>query len=226
MKSKFAGGTFLVGLCLLCGILLLIFGIKNTSDLKKETENYAVTEGYLSDYELRESGSTTDRSYSYYLTYSYVVDGREYTVTTDYGSGSVPEMGSTKEIKYNPQNPEEAVIAGMNGSIIMIFMGVMFILIPGVFIMGFLTNAGVFEKCPIRVFDLFIGLVPIVIGLGAFYLMADGFSFKAAFAAGGPFALIPILLIAAGVFIIAKNVFPKKDLEETDNAKHQSRRKY
>lgn len=226
MKSKFAGGTFLVGLCLLCGILLLIFGIKNTSDLKKETENYAVTEGYLSDYELRESGSTTDRSYSYYLTYSYVVDGREYTVTTDYGSGSVPEMGSTKEIKYNPQNPEEAVIAGMNGSIIMIFMGVMFILIPGVFIMGFLTNAGVFEKCPIRVFDLFIGLVPIVIGLGAFYLMADGFSFKAAFAAGGPFALIPILLIAAGVFIIAKNVFPKKDLEETDNAKQQSRRKY
>lgn len=226
MKSKFAGGTFLVGLCLLCGILLLIFGIKNTSDLKKETENYAVTEGYLSDYELRESGSTTDRSYSYYLTYSYVVDGREYTVTTDYGSGSVPEMGSTKEIKYNPQNPEEAVIAGMNGSIIMIFMGVMFILIPGVFIMGFLTNAGVFEKCPIRIFDLFIGLVPIVIGLGAFYLMADGFSFKAAFAAGGPFALIPILLIAAGVFIIAKNVFPKKDLEETDNAKQQSRRKY
>lgn len=226
MKSKFAGGTFLVGLCLLCGILLLIFGIKNTSDLKKETENYAVTEGYLSDYELRESGSTTDRSYSYYLTYSYVVGGREYTVTTDYGSGSVPEMGSTKEIKYNPQNPEEAVIAGMNGSIIMIFMGVMFILIPGVFIMGFLTNAGVFEKCPIRVFDLFIGLVPIIIGLGAFYLMADGFSFKAAFAAGGPFALIPILLIAAGVFIIAKNVFPKKDLEETDNAKQQSRRKY
>lgn len=226
MKSKFAGSTLLVGLCLLCGILLLIFGIKNTSDLKKETENYAVTEGYLSDYELRESGSTTDRSYSYYLTYSYVVDGREYTVTTDYGSGSVPEMGSTKEIKYNPQNPEEAVIAGMNGSIIMIFMGVMFILIPGVFIMGFLTNAGVFEKCPIRIFDLFIGLVPIVIGLGAFYLMADGFSFKAAFAAGGPFALIPILLIAAGVFIIAKNVFPKKDLEETDNAKQQSRRKY
>ena len=76
--------------------------------------------------------------------------------------------------------------------------------------MGFLTNAGVFEKCPIHVFDLFVGLVPIVIGVGAFYLMADGFSFKAAFAAGGPFAIIPLLLIAAGVFVIVKNVFPKK----------------
>ena len=56
--------------------------------------------------------------------------------------------------------------------------------------------------------------------------MADGFSVKAAFAAGGPFALIPFLLIAAGVFIIAKNVFRKKDLDETDDAKDQSRRKY
>lgn len=219
-------GIALVGIAFLIGILLLGFGIKNTYELKKETENYAVTEGYLSDYELRESGSSTDRSYSYYLTYSYVVDGCEYTVTTDYGSGSVPEIGSTKEIKYNPQNPEEAVIAGMNGSIIMIFIGVMFILISGVFIMGFLTNAGVFEKCPIRVFDLFIGLVPIAIGLGAFYLMAVGFSVKAAFAAGGPFALIPFLLIAAGVFIIAKNVFRKKDLDETDDAKEPNRRKY
>lgn len=203
-------GIALVGIALLIGIFLLGFGIKNTYELKKETENYAVTEGYLSDYELRESGSSTNRSYSYYLTYSYVVDGQEYTVTTDYGSGSIPEIGSTKEIKYNPQNPEEAVIAGISGSIIMIFMGVMFILIPGVFIMGFLTNAGVFEKCPIHVFDLFVGLVPIVIGVGAFYLMADGFSFKAAFAAGGPFAIIPFLLIAAGVFVIVKNVFPKK----------------
>lgn len=214
---KNTAGMLLVGICLIAGIFLLGFGIKNTYELKKETENYAVAEGYLSDYELRESGSSTDRSYSYYLIYSYVVDGREYTVTTDYGSGSVPEIGSTKEIKYNPQNPEEAVIAGMNGSIIMIFMGVMFILIPGVFIMGFLTNAGVFEKCPIRIFDLFIGLVPIVIGVGAFYLMADGFSVKAAFSAGGPFALIPFLLIAAGVFIIIKNVFPKKDASSLQN---------
>lgn len=223
---KKTAGIALVGIAFLIGIFLLGFGIKNTLELNKKTENYAVTEGYLSDYELRESGSSTDRRYSYYLTYSYVVDGREYTVTTDYGSGSVPEIGSTKEIKYNPQNPEEAVIAGMNGSIIMIFMGVMFTLIPGVFVMIFLSNAGVFEKCPIRVFDLFIGLVPIVIGSGAFYLMADGFSFKAAFSAGGPFALIPLLLIAVGVLIIVKNVFPKKDLEETNDAKEQSRQKY
>lgn len=216
----------LVGIFILIGILLLGFGIRNTLELNKKTENYAVTEGYLSDYEIRESGSSTNRSYSYYMTYSYVVDGREYTVTTDYGSGSVPKMGSTKEVKYNPQNPEEAVIAGMNGSIIMIFLGVMFTLIPGVFVMIFLSNAGVFEKCHIRVFDLFIGLVPIVIGLGAFYLMADGFSFKAAFAAGGPFALIPLLLIGVGVLIIAKNVFPKKDLDETDDEKCRSSRKY
>lgn len=223
---KKTAGIALVGIAFLIGIFLLGFGIKNTLELNKKTENYAVTEGYLSDYELRESGSSTDRSYSYYMTYSYVVDGQEYTVTTDYGSGSVPKMGSTKEIKYNPQNPEEAVIAGMNGSIIMIFLGVMFTLIPGVFVMIFLSNAGVFEKCPVRIFDLFIGLVPIVIGSGAFYLMADGFSLKAAFAAGGPFALIPLLLIAAGVLIIVKSVFPKKALEETNDAKEQSRPKY
>ena len=171
----------LVGIFILIGMFLLGFGIKNTLELNKKTENYAVTEGYLSDYEIRESGSTTDRRYSYYMTYSYVVDGQEYTVTTDYGSGSVPKMGSTKVIKYNPQNPEEAVIAGMNGSIIMIFMGVMFTLIPGVFVMIFLSNAGVFEKCPIRVFDLFIGLVPIVIGLGAFISWLTDFHLKRLF---------------------------------------------
>lgn len=204
-------GVLLIGVCLLSGILMLVFGIKNTYELNKKTENYQVTQGYLTDYELRESGSASKKSYSYYLIYSYVVDGMEYTVTTDYGSGSVPEIGSTKDIKYNPQNPEDAVISGLNGNIILIFMGVMFTLIPGVFVMGFLKSAGLFEKCRISIFDLFVGLVPIVIGVGAFYLMADGFSLKKAFAAGGPFALIPFLLIAAGVLVIVKNVFPKKD---------------
>lgn len=201
----------LVGAAALIGILLLAFGIKNTYELRKETENYDEVKGYLSDYEIRESGSATDRSYSYYLIYSYTVDGKEYTVTADYGSGSVPETGSTKEIKYNPQNPAEAVISGINGGVIMIFIGLMFTLVSGVFIMGFLKNIGALEKCPVRIFDLFIGLVPIVIGIGAFYLMADGFSFKKAFTAGGPFALIPILLTAAGIFVIVKNAFSKKE---------------
>lgn len=201
----------LVGAAALIGILLLAFGIKNTYELRKETENYDEVQGYLSDYEIRESGTATDRSYSYYLIYSYTVDGKEYTVTADYGSGSVPETGSTKEIKYNPQNPAEAVISGINGRVIMIFIGLMFTLISGVFIMGFLKNIGALEKCPVRIFDLFIGLVPIVIGIGAFYLMGDGFSFKKAFTAGGPFALIPILLTAAGIFVIVKNAFAKKE---------------
>ena len=74
-----------------------------------------------------------------------------------------------------------------------------------------IVSAGVFEKCRVRVFDLFIGLVPIVIGVGAFYLMGDGFSFKKAFSSGGPFALIPVLLVTAGVFIIVRNAFPKKE---------------
>lgn len=201
----------LVGVGLLVGILLIVFGVKNTYDLNKATENYAVTQGRLVDYEVRESGTATDRSYSYYYIYSYTVDGREYTVTADYGTGSSPKIGSEKEIKYDPQNPEKAVVSGINGNTVMIFIGVMFALVSGVFVMVFLVGAGVFEKCRVRVFDLFIGLVPIVIGVGAFYLMGDGFSFKKAFSSGGPFALIPFLLIAAGVLVIVKNVFPKKD---------------
>lgn len=211
MKSKITAGSVLICVCLLVGILLMAFGVKNAYELNKTTENYAVTQGQLVDYEVRESGTATDRSYSYYYIYSYTVDGREYIVTADYGTGSSPKIGSEKGIKYDPQNPEKAVVSGINGSTVMIFVGVIFTLVSGVFVMVFLAGAGVFEKCRVRVFDLFIGLVPIVIGVGAFYLMGDGFSFKKAFSSGGPFALIPVLLVAAGVFIIVRNAFPKKE---------------
>lgn len=99
---------------------MLFFGIKGKIELDRRIKGYAVTEGYLIDTEVyieRSTSTRRHRSNTYQLTYIYEVDGQEYTVKTDYGTGSVPALGSAKEIYYNPKAPQEAVISGTNSRI-------------------------------------------------------------------------------------------------------------
>lgn len=82
--------AFLLGICLIVGILMLFFGINGKIELDRCIKGYAVTEGYLIDTEVyieRSTSTRRHRSNTYQLTYIYEVDGQEYTVKTDYGTG-------------------------------------------------------------------------------------------------------------------------------------------
>ena len=90
---------------------MMFFGIRDTYNLKNKTKNYITTTGYFNNYDVFDAD---EDGITYKLTYIYKVDGKEYSITTDYGTNYIPDENSSREIKYNPNNPKEAVITGTN----------------------------------------------------------------------------------------------------------------
>lgn len=109
--------TFIVGIC------LIYFGIKNQNELKEKSKDYLETEGYYTSY------STYGESDTHKLIYTYEVARKEYNISTDYGTMIIPKENSTKIIKYDKNNPEEAIIEGINRNNIDICLGAVFIII-------------------------------------------------------------------------------------------------
>ena len=108
------------------GIALVYFGIKDQNELKQKTKDYIETEGYFTDYSVY---SESEDGTTYRLIYTYEVNGEEYTVSTDYGTAIIPKENSTKMIKYDENNPSEAILEGANGNNIKIYIGAFFIII-------------------------------------------------------------------------------------------------
>ena len=212
MKNQFSfkmiGTALLVAICLIIGILLLVFGIHDIYRLNKTTENYDTVEGYLSDYSTFDSNK---KGGTYILTYTYVVNGEIYTVSTDYGTGAIPELGSTRDVKYNPDNPEEAVLAGTSGNKMMIYMGVFFILGASIFIIVGLTALGCFDKLKIDIIGAVFGLTFTAVGVGVIAFAAgNAGTLFCGIKSFGPFILIPIIFVAIGIFTLIKALFSNK----------------
>ncbi len=74
--------SLLVCSALIIGIVCLYFGIKDTYKLNNITKEYSTTNGYFKDYDIY---SKSKDGITYKLIYTYEVDGKEYTVATDYG---------------------------------------------------------------------------------------------------------------------------------------------
>lgn len=88
---------FLPALCFVIGVCLLIWGIRETAG----TRGYEKASGYLYDYTLYSEGGydasrKTESADTYRLIYRYEVDGREYTLTTSYGTAIVPSQAAER----------------------------------------------------------------------------------------------------------------------------------
>lgn len=144
----------LIGSCLVIGVVMLYFGISGVYKLNNKTKNFKETTGYFTDYTIY----SVDRDgTTYKLIYSYTVDGKQYTISSDFGTGTIPNKGSTKTIKYNPNNPRNAVIVGVNSQTFLIFIGLLFTFVPLIIILGFFR---IFDKVKLKVdlMGIFIGI--------------------------------------------------------------------
>lgn len=206
----------LILITFICGILILCAGIGRNYKTNKTIKNYISTEGYLMGYIPNPDNrinSVKNRSNapSYKLVYNYVVDGQEYSIATDYSTGILPKIGSSKEIKYNPSAPDKAVIMGTNG---IIPIGIFFIVIPLIFLSALLLNSS--KKVSIDMIGFMIGLSLIICSYGVLYIVTGQVSIKgivdfysSSFTVP---LLIPIVLIVGGVcFLIYSLFFSKKD---------------
>lgn len=204
---------FLVICILVSGIICLVIGIKDTYNASKNTKNYLTTTGYFKDYEIYDSYDKKDHGRTkthttYRLIYVYKIDGKEYSIKTDYGSGLIPSINSSRKIKYNPNNPSEAVLIGTNRNNGLIYFGAFFLLGGMVFVLAFLYAKGIFDKVKINILGLYVGVVFFVVGIGIIAFQArEVSSLMEAIKEMGFWSLIPIMFITIGIFQIIKCVF-------------------
>ena len=197
----------LVIIVLLSGIAMLFFGIMDTYRLNSMTKGYIVTDGYYSDCDI----FTTDKDgTTYKLTYIYMVDGKEYSVTTDYGTNYIPDKNSSREIKYNPNNPDEAIITGTNSKNGLIFFGAFFTFGSLTFILAALSVLGYLDKFKIDILGAYIGLLFFIIGIGIIlFQTGTTTSLIETIKSFGLRIFIPIMFVIVGIYQFIKSLLKK-----------------
>lgn len=207
---KMIVSCFLVGSILLSGMICLVIGMKDTYQVSKKTKDYLTATCYYKDYEIYDSYDKKDHDRvenhtTYRLIYVYEIDGKEYRIKTDYGSGSVPNENSSRKIKYDPDNPNKAVFAGTNANSGLIYFGAFFFLGGMVFVLMFLYAKGVFDQVKIDIIGLYIGFVFFIIGIGIIaFQIGEVSSLMEAVKRMGFWILIPVLFIIIGGFQMLK----------------------
>jgi len=151
MKDK-----ILMTILLLVGCALLYWGLSNQISLNERTKNYITIDGTIIDYET--INSYRSRSNSYIPIISYVVNKNEYKIKPDYQSGYKPRVGTKKAIKYNQNNPNQAIIKGFNTNMVILYGG--FLLTVGS--LGSLLNGTKYKQT--------ITAALLCIGSGVFFL--------------------------------------------------------
>ena len=187
-----------LSLFVLIGIVMLYFGISNSFKNLSKTSNYVETIGYFVDYEMYNSD---EDGTTYKLIYSYNVNSKEYTVSTDYGTNMIPKGGSSRTIKYNPSNPSEAIISGGSSEIVLLLIGIMFTMIPFVILIN--MSPKIKEKLDnlnFNVTTLLMGIVFLIIGFMALYMITGTFSIIEIYKSFSLNYLIPYLILL--MFII------------------------
>lgn len=204
MKFQKIVTGFLLSVSFICGIIMLFFGIKETTELGIRTKGYVETEGYLSDYTVY---SAYDDGTTYRLVYTYTVSGTEYTVSTDYGTGMLPPMNAARKIMYDPADPAKAVVVGGSSNAMLMFGGVMFTAVPVVIFLGILVITGRLDISGFDFLGFIIGIVLIAVSYIVIYIINGSLSLVKAFEHMGFLTAIPVMLIAAGAFVVIKTVF-------------------
>ncbi len=204
---KIITSGFLVGFCFLSGIIMLFWGITDTYKLNEISKSYTPTNGYFSHYDIY---SNDEEGTTYSLTYIYQVNGVEYTIKTDYGTSYIPNEGDTREVKYNPDNPQESILVGSNRGNGLLYMGAFFTLVSFTFILVALSTLGYFDKFKIDIIGIYLGILFTIIGIGIL-LFQNGTtgSLIKTISSFGFWILIPLMFIIIGLFLIIKTLFLK-----------------
>lgn len=186
---------------LLMGIIGIIIGSYLIYKDNIKSENYHIIDGKFigSSVYSKDSDGTT-----YKLTYSYNVNDNEYKLSTNYGSGFIPDIGSIKSIKYNPDNPNEAMFTGLSSSI--------FILLAGIFTF-LLTTAVIFKN------SKYSSIVILLSGCIFYYIIGseiNDFSLFNIIKNSGLWILIPVLFIIIGIYSLICSIFNFKIKKNKD----------
>jgi len=209
--KTYAPLAFFMGIILLVGLVFVTIGISINKNYKEKTKYYVETQGKYIDAEKYSTGNDSGSTYS--LIYAYEVNGRTYTVSTDYGTSFRPKKGTQKTILYDPADPSESIIKGnASGKFVFIF-GLIFCVVPvGILvgtILGHIKNEKIKNiletiKC------IFIGVCFMGGAAAIYYLMCaggDDFSIGTALQTAGFAIVFPLIFAGVGIMIIGSTIY-------------------
>lgn len=196
---------------------MLFFGISDIYRLNQKTKNYITVNGYYKNYDIYASD---EHGTTYKQTYTYKAYNKEYSITTDYQTNYIPSNNSIREVKFNPDNSEEAVLVGINSKNDLVYMGTFFSLVSFTFIIFYFTIRGYFDKFKIDIIGTYIGAIFVIIGIGII-LFQNGttMSFIETIKLFGLWILIPLMFIVVGIIRIIKCLFLKKTKSKIEKIK-------
>ncbi len=181
-------------------ILMLIMGQMKAETLK----GYVKTEANL--IELKEHRIDLNDTITYYQRYEYKVNGKKYQIETDYSSNYVKKQ---KLIKYNPENPSEAILPDGNIFLVIGLMVVFFVMLP----IG-LSIASKVSKTSHIIMDCFITVMFFLLGVFTYIIMCFDileFDFATAYNIEGFGLLIPFFWILMGVILLVSILYAVKE---------------
>ena len=199
---------------ILPGIGVLFIGFTDLYNSKITAKDYISVEGTLTSYE--EKCDLDGCSYS--AKYTYIVNNVEYDIRSRIIHNYKPELGSITEIKYNPSNPREAIIADDSGTPFTLIFGFLFVGIPLFCILASVLDN---KKKP---FNILLGLFCIAMGFGIIIIQGfsehNPFSIMTAVKNSGFFIIIPIAFLIIGLYqmIWAIRTPPEKMAKDVDKA--------
>ena len=175
----------------------MIFGATSLVNTTAMTKDWGKVKGQYVGREIYNSDDT-DGETSYRLIYTYDIDGQTYVISTNYGTNSIPQLGASKTIRYNPENPEQAAFADFSSDVGLMIFGFIFALLPSLMVLAVMgkMNAGAGQ--------IVMGFVFAAMGGGAYYLMGmnlTSFSPKAVYEGTGIAAILVIIFMTFGILI-------------------------
>lgn len=161
---------------------------------------------------------------TYTLVYRFSVDSEEYFVVSDDPTPFIPNEGSTNEILYNPNNPNEAVIGASNPtSSSYIFIGLGFSMFSLLLFMIFanelrkiiraykIANHSDYSAPKVDFINIVIGVISVFVGYGGSVFLTNSFSItdiiNGYLTHFTSLMILPLLFIAGGLFAIIKSIF-------------------
>lgn len=106
---------FLMTIAFVFALAFLTYGIYNIVKYNQLIQNMVGIDGIVIDHKPKDNQSVIFQTNLYAEIVSYIVDGKEYTVTNHIHSENPVSIGDTMRIYYNKDNPSEAICPSSNG---------------------------------------------------------------------------------------------------------------
>lgn len=213
--KKYGVSIFPAIIPLFFGILILVLGLLGTLNEIKSAKDYESVIGTVTDVDhsqkrgkikLHRSNSSDDSG----TTVEYIVNDISYTLTTNFTSIAIVQ-GDQLKIKYNPYNPEEALVLGKGISGFFNFFGLFALFVGLIFLFNVSSMApNKSDKFILPILSVFFLLMPFFVSYTLLPYMGNmtvGDIIKKLNIA----ILIFLFSLFLGIILLVKIFKPKKD---------------